>query len=437
MNIGRRTLRAQILSWLGVYGLLLTVAVMVHGFLINEFAQRLVWDSLLYHELDRHLEHQSRDPSYRWRDSQTLQLYASDARPAPAGLADLPAGIHDELAMGQREVLVLNADRDGVRYTLVLDITELEATEDRITLMVFGFAILLVLVLGGLVMWGLRHALQPLQNLADDIRTLAPDRTGQRIAVGERASSELLVIANALNDYQQRTEAFLERERVFIDTASHELRTPIAVITGASELALEQPGLPPAARLQIQRTLRTTRNVEQLITLLLTLTKDPARLARSNSPLPLHELVPEVVNDHRHLLHGKSLAIVIERLDPCVVEAPLHIVQAAIGNLLRNAIEHSDRGEIHIRLEADAVITIEDPGHGMTPEEISRVYAQLARGGGDPRAGGGIGLHLLARLCEHLNWSLSIQSTPGSGTFSQLSLARQLCSAPAAAEIEP
>jgi signal transduction histidine kinase len=430
MTARRPTLHVQILYWLAGYGLLLTVAVLVHGFLVNEYAERLIWDSLLHNELDHHLEHQSSDPEHRWRDSKHLKLYTSSTRLPPPGLHDLPVGIHDELLLGAREVLALIAERHGERYTMVLDITEFESQEDRITLMMVGFALLLVLLMGALGAFGLRRALQPLNVLADDIRALEPDRSGQRIALGERASSELLVIANAMNDYQRRTEFFLERERIFIDTASHELRTPIAVITGASELALDQADLPPAARLQIQRTLRTARNVEQLITLLLTLTKDPSRLARSSGPVHLHELLPEVVNDHRHLLQGKSLDILIDCLEPSIVEAPLHIVQAAIGNLLRNAIEHSDRGEIHVRLEAEAIITIVDPGHGMTPEEVSRLYAQMARGGGDARAGGGIGLNLLARLCEHLNWGLSIQSTPGSGTVSQLRLASQLRSAP-------
>ena len=101
--------------------------------------------------------------------------------------------------------------------------------------------------------------------------------------------------------------------------------------------------------------------------------------------------------------------------------APLPIVQAAIGNLLRNAIENSDRGEITVRLERRTTVVIEDPGHGMTPEEISAIYARIARGGGE-RSGGGIGLDLISRICEHLAWKLDIASRPGSGTITTLNL---------------
>ena len=54
----------------------------------------------------------------------------------------------------------------------------------------------------------------------------------------------------------------------------------------------------------------------------------------------------------------------------------------------------------------------------MSPEEISRIYARVARGGG--RQGGGIGLDLIARLCEHLGWVLRIESDKGRGTTATL-----------------
>lgn len=433
----RRTLYAQMLVWLAGYGLLLSVVVMGHGFLVNEYAESLVWDSLLNSELDHFVARRTEQPDYRWRDSPALQLYSDAERPPPVSLQALPEGIHDEWTLGDAEVVVLVRQGARDRYTLVLDITELEQRETGIILTVIGLATLLVVVLGTLLAWGLRRAVRPLQTLEADIRGLVPDRSGQRIQVDASASSELAVIANALNDYQHRTELFLERERVFIDTASHELRTPIAVISGASELALAQPGLPLPARHQVQRILHTARHVEQLVTLLLTLTKDPARLARSIGSVALHDLLPEIVADHLHLLQGKALSIRVLRLAPCTVQAPLHMVQAAIGNLLRNAIEHSNQGEILISLDADATLTIDDPGHGMTPEEVSRVYTQLARGGGEPRQGGGIGLHLLARLCEHLAWVLTLQSTPGRGTVAQLGLARHLERPAAASAASP
>ncbi len=95
-------------------------------------------------------------------------------------------------------------------------------------------------------------------------------------------------------------------------------------------------------------------------------------------------------------------------------------MQAAIGNLLRNAIENSDRGTIRIYVEAPATVVITDPGHGMSPDEIGATYSRIARGGGD-RQGSGIGLDLIARLCEHLGWMIDLSSSE-QGTTATLTL---------------
>lgn len=414
----RRSLHAQIMRWLRAYAVLL--AVVISLFLADEVLEERIWGFFLEQEITQHLERKAADPDYRWQDTESVRLYSLPGRPPPPALSALPYGVRDDFWFDDHENVVLVQRVQGVDFILVRDITELKALEEGLILSVLGLAVALLLVMGVLVARGLRRSLQPLFDLAGDISALSPDQAEQRVVVEDHASSELHVIANALNDYLYRQDAFVERERVFNNTASHELRTPIAVIAGAIELVLEKPDLPPTAREQMRRALDAARNVEQLIALLLTLAKDPARLARSNDTLRLHELLPDIIDAHHHLLHDKALEIVVDDLAPCVVEAPLHLVQAAIGNLLRNAIENSDRGRILVTLDADATVTIEDPGHGMTPAEISRIYKQIARGG--RREGGGIGLDLLGRLCDHLGWSLSISSRPGRGTLSRLRL---------------
>lgn len=410
--------RKMLLSLLG-YTVLLSIAVLIHGFIVNETAEQLVWTSLLEAELDHFTERSRQDPAVRWVDTETLSLFdAAIPGHMPANLRELTPGVHDDVWVAGRERVVLKRIVDGRPVVLALDITDLEAHEFDIALIVFGSALIMILLLGLVIAWGVGRLVRPLSNMALDIGTLQPDRSGVRIHVADNASHELVVIAAALNGYLDRNERFVERERAFIDSASHELRTPIAVIAGASELARAHPGVPAAARNQMDRIQRTARDVEQLISLLLALAKDPARLSGISDRVALDQLLHEVIEDHRHLTVDKDLRLVTATFSACEIVAPLQIVQAAIGNLLRNAIENSDRGEIVIRLLPDATVMIEDPGHGMSPEEISAIYARVARG--DPRGGGGIGLALIARLCEHLGWQLDIASDRGRGTRTTL-----------------
>jgi signal transduction histidine kinase len=420
MSTPRSGLRRRILLGLLGYVIVLTVAVILHGILVNEHAEQLVWQGLLDAELDHIVELSQKDPDYRWVDTSNIALF--DGRnPAdiPPALRPLGAGVYDEVMLDGVERVVLVREVEGRPIMLALDITALERREFDMGLTVVGSAVTMVVLLGIAIAWSVNRLVRPLSNVAHDIARLQPDQPGQRIVVPDSASAELVVIADALNDYLQRNDRFVERERTFIDSASHELRTPIAVIAGASEIALQQADVPAGARGQLNRIQRTARDVEQLISLLLVLAKDPARLARVSDHVELDQLLPEIVDDHRYLTQDKDLVLTVSALQPCQILAPLPIVQAAIGNLLRNAIEHSDRGEISIRLEAPATVVIDDPGHGMTPEEISEIYARVARGGGE-RHGGGIGLDLISRLCEHLGWKLDIASDAGHGTTTTL-----------------
>lgn len=422
----RPTLRRKLLGWFAAYVALVTLVVFSAANYVHEHAEHAVWRALLNTELDSIIGHMRSDPGYRWQDSDTLHLFReNDAKAIPAALAELKPGLHDgALLAGKNAAVMVRETSDFGRVMLALDITDFGELEHFVTrwALLAGVALALVTLLMAWV--GMNRLVRPLSTLAQDISRLRPERRGQQVQVDKRGSAELEVIAGALNDYLQRNEHFVERERMFISTASHELRTPIAVITGAAELALEQPELPARARQQLQRVRNTATGVEQLIQLLLVLVRDPAKLAAMSELLALEQLVPEIIDDHRHLANGKELQLQLAHAMPCRILAPLGVVQAAIGNLLRNAIENSDLGVIRLSVSEHAVVTIEDPGHGMGPEEVAKLYARLAKGERSP--GSGIGLDLIARLCEHLGWTLEIHSQPERGTRVTLDMGASL-----------
>jgi len=417
----RSSLSRRILWGLLGYAAVLTLAVFVHGVIVNERAEALVWETLLDTELDHIIERMESDPGYRWLDTSNIALFDGRHEPLPRELQGLAPGMHDEIVVDGAMRVVLIRQVAGGPIALALDITDLEARERGMWLMVMASAIFMVALISLVVLWGADRLVRPLILLAARIESLEPDKPGQRIDIPGSASNELLVIAESLNGYLRRNDSFVQRERDFVDTASHELRTPIAVIAGASGIALEQHGVPAPVRGQLARIRNTAIDVERLIAMLLVLAKDPSRLARSSDRFSLDELLGEIVEQHAHLTQGKDLRIELAGLPGVEIFAPMPVVHTAIGNLLRNAIENSDRGTITVRLEPPATVVISDPGHGMTPEEVSAIYARLARGGGD-RMGGGIGLELIARLCEHLGWKLEIQSDPDRGTVTRLAL---------------
>jgi len=419
--IKRPTLRRKLLLWLASYLLLLTGVLFSAAYYVHEQAEHAVWEALLNSELDSIVEQIRTDPHYHWQDSETMRLFRASAhQQLPHTLAELSPGLHDDIDInGIKHAVAMRVDDALGPIVLALDITDFEELESFITrwASISGAAIFVITLLMAWI--GMKRLVRPLANLAASISALQPQRSGQQIQVAASGSAELEVIADAVNAYIQRNERFVKRERAFISTASHELRTPIATISGASELALKQPDLSPRTRQQLQRIHSTISNIEQLIHLLLMLARDPARLAALSEPLALEQLLPDIVADHGYLAAGKELEVKIDSLSACKVLAPESMVQVAVGNLLRNAIENSDRGVIGLSLSAKAVVVIDDPGHGMKPEEVAAIYARMSRNQSNTAqryVGSGIGLDLITRLCEHLGWRLEIDCQRPRGT---------------------
>ena len=425
----RRTLRARIALGLLGYTLLLSAMTFAFGQITNDDMEDLIERSMLTPELNDFLQHRALDSRYPLPNSSTLHTYLGkrgySLASVPAELRALPPGLHDELTVAGRSVTALVRDVGAQRIYMTFDLTQQEREERAMLGWTLLFFLLGIGILSWAIWWLSGKLLRPVSDLAAAIDRVTPDEREQRIQVAANSVTEIAIIAGAMNRYFERMDGFVRRERVFIDTVSHELRTPIAVIAGATEVIDADPTLPDSSRRPLARIRQTAADVEQLIAALLVLAKAPARLRASGESCRLEDLLPDIVSAHEHLRKEKALRIVVGELAPSRINAPVQIVQVAIANILRNAIENTDSGRIDISVRPAGVVRIQDSGHGMSPEEIGRVYAALARRGSGS-SGSGIGLQLIRRICEHLGWTLEIAPYNDQGTLVVLDLRTSL-----------
>jgi signal transduction histidine kinase len=321
------------------------------------------------------------------------------------------------------EYVVFVTDSPEGRSLIALDISDLERGEVSLGMTLVGSTIVVVALLVLSAHIGAGWLVRPLSSMAAALFSFVPDRTGQRLPVDESAPHEAKVITDAFNRYLQRLDQFLERERTFLNMASHELRTPIAVITSSVEIEIDRRGA--HAEPFLMHLLNTARDMERLVSMLVSLAKDPARLRNADEIVELADLIPSVVADHGFLAQHKELLFELDVERSCRIKAPRQVARAAIGNLIRNAIENSDRGVIRIAVSKDAKVKIVDPGRGMSDEEVSALYTRLARSGQAVNATG-IGLELISRLCEHLGWRLGFSSQRDKGTTVTLDFGARL-----------
>lgn len=425
MSKPRRTLRTRIALGLMVYSLVLSGVLLLHGYLTNERIEAVVWRALLNAEIDRFVARRAQDPAYPLPRSGTLNAYsrplAGSDRTVPLALRALSPGLHADIGPTDRGMAVLVRDVGAERIYMTIESAEIERNERSLFGWVVLSAFIVVLMLVLVIRWLSGRLLRPVSEFAASVDRLGPDIRDHRVEVADDAGLEVTTIAAAMNRYLERLDCFVERERAFINSVSHELRTPIAVIGGAADVMEARDDLSEPARKTLRRIRHTVADVDQLIATLLVLAKEPGKLGESEEYCRLEELLPQLVADHEYLTQDKALRIELGVIEATSLQAPGRVIQVAIANLLRNAIEHSDRGTVELWVQPAGVVRIRDPGHGMSSEEIGRFYTATARRSAE-RLGPGIGLELIRRICEHLGWTLQLESANGQGTLAELDM---------------
>jgi signal transduction histidine kinase len=211
------------------------------------------------------------------------------------------------------------------------------------------------------------------------------------------ARDEVRRLGETLNEMLDRLRAAYERERRFVADASHELRTPVAVVKTELEGALRSGDYGPDVRAALVAAVEECDILAQLAEDLLVVARagDDGRLPVRIEPVdarPLLEAVRERFVD-RAGVRDRRIRIETDDDVPLSVD-PLRLRQA-LGNLVDNALRHGD-GEVVLRARAgpDRVeLEVSDSGAGFGPDIAPRAFERFARGDG-ARSGGGAGLGL-------------------------------------------
>ena len=227
--------------------------------------------------------------------------------------------------------------------------------------------------------------------------------------------SELAPIAESFDRYMERLDGFVEREQLFTAAAAHELRTPLAVIQGATDVLAEQTHLPRAAERAIGRLERAAREMLEFIEALLFLSREDRGAEFGEASCDVGAIARELAEDYRRLAEGKAVAVRAQAAEPLVLRVPPALPAIVIGNLLRNAIEHTAGGRIDLVLER-RTLRVTDTGEGIAPDVQSALFERDY----STKPGGGMGLHLAKRICDRFGWRLTIASAPGEGTVASV-----------------
>jgi signal transduction histidine kinase len=186
------------------------------------------------------------------------------------------------------------------------------------------------------------------------------------------------------NDMTARLDDSFQRIRDFTLHASHELKTPLTVLHGELEAALQDPALPPAHRERCQTQLDEVQRLAAIADGLTLLTKaDAGQVPLARKPVPLDELVRDALDDALILARPHGVRVELGTCDAVVVAGDRHRLRQLLLNLTDNAIKYNERdGRVTLALHraGDAAeLTVANTGPGIPPDKIGRVFDRFFR----------------------------------------------------------
>ena len=421
--IFRHSLRSRIIIAFCLFGAVLGTIYATTVYIALDLIDDHLIDSRLNEELEHFISHYQRYNDFPTPRSPYITAYAGTGN-MPLYVLDmaegLAEGLHEAYSENEEYHIAIRKlpDQQTLLY-LLYEVSALEFTEKRklsIRLVLIA-GVILIIALGLWIGWlTSRRVIAPVTHLSDLVNKSGPDNLPTDLSK-TFFDDEVGVLAKALEEAMRRVEAHVEREQRFSRYASHELRTPVTIIKGAVVL-LKKKFLredDPAYR-PLKRIDRAVTNMENMIETLLWLSRDEMAVDQ-NQVFEVRSVVQKTIEQNRYLIVNKTIDVEFVPENEPQLSIPPAILQIALTNLIRNAIQHTAAGKIRVIIKADRVI-VSDTGEGMELEDLKLVTQ--SRGRRDPNKGFGLGLSIVQRLCDRLGWKLEIEGKIGLGTTVKL-----------------
>ncbi len=260
-----------------------------------------------------------------------------------------------------------------------------------------------------------KQIIKPLLDLKQAVET-----DHQNLTELTHLPSEVGVLARAIDEKNNTLEQYLKREQLFTGDVSHELRTPLTIIMGASEVLASQLEDNSHLREFANRISTTAKETSEIISALLLLSRAPEQLDTPQTSI--NTIAMSEVSRLQYLLRHKSVSWQVVADKEYVAYVRPELLKMALGNLIKNAFQYTDQGEVIVTIDAEK-ITVTDTGLGIPEVMMPLLYERFERlndrNTSDQVEGSGLGLSIVQRIMTHMDWKLIHQANAtGGSTFS-------------------
>ena len=289
---------------------------------------------------------------------------------------------------------------------------------------------LLVLLASLLGYWLSGSSLAPVKRIIETAQSIGGRNLSRRLEV-PKARDELRHLTDTLNAMLARIESSVNRVTQFTADASHDLRTPVAVIRATAEITLRRRRTDGEYRNALSKILETSVETSELLENLLTLARaDASAVAMSMQVVDLGKYVCKARDRAAVLSADKPLHVTVRTpAEPVRVKADAIAIDRLLLILVDNAVKYTPPGgycEIELsRDHARAVITVRDTGIGISETDLPSIFERFVRADrtrSRETPGTGLGLAIARWITEVHGGIIAVESKVGEGSVFRVSL---------------
>ena len=280
--------------------------------------------------------------------------------------------------------------------------------------------LLILAVIGGYIVAG--RMLRPIRKISETAEEIGNGSDlKKRIDVGA-GQDELHQLAAGFNSMFERLDQAFEIEKQFTSDASHELRTPVAVILTQCELILEEEKQPEEYQRALKVIERQSRKMSKLIQDLLMYTRLEMKTDKYRKEMVSFSKIVASVCEDMTLIRKHGITLTSQVQEEVDFPGNQLLLTRLLINLISNAYRYGkENGHIWVKLEKTASevrLSVEDDGIGIAPEEQEKIFRRFYQADSSRTGEGtGLGLSMVKQIAEFHGGTVTVESVPGKGSI--------------------
>lgn len=324
------------------------------------------------------------------------------------------------------EFLNKKIEIDGKNTIEILIIKDMK--EDRkiiLSILEASFVLIFITIITSIVIAKrfYNKIIPPLENLRDITNKVNLENMNYKLE-SKNNFVEFNSIINSYNNMLKRLQSQTEAQINFVNSASHEMKTPIFIISGYINLikrwGIENKDIVIEALNSIEEE---TKNMSSLISKLLFLAKDDYD-EKENKNFNISEAIIEIINDLKIIYPNQKINFSSKK---SFINSDYHLIRQLFLNLIENAIKYGRDKEIYINIRENKniIVDIIDNGEGISQENLKHIFDRFFRvdkARSREMKSHGLGLSIVKKIVETLNIDLDIRSELNKGTIVTLTL---------------